>query len=183
MNIDIDTIAKLAAPMISAIGIIIKKALEKRPKLITYMIHTSAIPLGDEKNTSANFHSIVVRNAGKKTANNIRIGHYFLPAFQINPHLAHEVTRINNSAEILIPNLVPGEQINISYLYFPPLTWNQIHSYCKSDEMTAKYINIIPAIQPNTIQLITIWGLMFIGASTLLYWMIYFTLSWVQKNR
>lgn len=49
MELDIDVIAKLLAPTISAAGLIVKKLLEKRPKLITYMVHSSAIPLGDEK--------------------------------------------------------------------------------------------------------------------------------------
>ncbi|WP_085698744.1 hypothetical protein [Pseudomonas sp. B26(2017)] len=181
MSFDIDVIAKLLAPTISAIAFIVKRLLEKKPKLITYLVHSSEVPLGDEQKSKVNFHSIVVRNAGKKTANNIRIGHQFLPAFQINPQLAHEIIKgSNNAAEILIPTLVPGEQINISYLYFPPILWSQIHSYCKSDEMPAKYVNIIPAAQLSTIQTTTIWGLMFIGASTLLYWLIYWILTWIK---
>lgn len=183
MNFDIDVIAKLLAPTISGIIFIVRKILEKKPKLITYMVHSSAIPLGDEKNTNINFHSIVVRNAGKKTANNIRIGHHFLPAFQINPVLSHQIIRSpNGAAEILIPTLVPGEQINISYLYFPPALWSQIHSYCKSDEMPAKYINIIPTTQLGTIQITIIWTLMFIGVSTTLYWLIYWILFWIKNT-
>ena len=184
MDINIDVIGKLLAPIITAIvGFIAKRYFEARPKLITYLVHASAIPLGDEKNTNVNTHSIVVRNAGKKTAHNVRIGHNFLPAFQIYPQLAHEVVRgPNNSAEIIIPTLVPGEQINISYLYFPPEVWGQVHSYCKSDEMTAKYINVIPAAQLNKLQLSVIWALLFVGATTLVYWAIYWLWVWAQKS-
>ena len=146
MDINVDLIGKILAPILTAIGgIIAKRYFEARPKLITYLVHASAIPLSDEENTKVNTHSIVVRNAGKRTAHNIRIGHNFLPAFQIFPQLAREVVKgANNSAEIVIPTLVPGEQINISYLYFPPEVYSQVHSYCKSDEMAAKYINVIP---------------------------------------
>lgn len=184
MEFDIDVFAKLLAPALTAIaGLIVKSYLEARPKLMTYLVHSSAIPLHDEKNTNVNTHSIVVRNAGKRTAHNVRIGHYFLPAFQIHPQLAHEIIRgTDNSAEIVIPTLVPGEQISISYLYFPPALWSQVHSHCKSDEMAAKYINITPAIQPSKLQLAVVWGLMFVGASTLLYWSIYWLLVWVQKS-
>ncbi|MGE5241046.1 MAG: hypothetical protein ACM3NI_05305 [Bacteroidota bacterium] len=182
MDINIDILGKLLAPILTAIvGFIGKPYLEARPKLITYLVHASAIPFGDEKKTNVNTHSIVVRNSGKRTAHNVRIGDNFLPAFQIHPQLAHEVVRgPNNSAEIIIPTLVPGEQINISYLYFPPDVWNQVHSYCKSDEMSAKYINIIPAAQLNKLQLTAIWGLLFVGAPTLVYWAIYWLWMWAQ---
>lgn len=182
MDIDIDVIGKLSAPIITAVvGFFAKRYLEARPKLITYLVHASAIPLGDDNKTNVNTHSIVVRNSGKKTAHNVRIGHYFLPAFQMHPQLAHEVVRgENTAAEIVIPTLVPGEQINISYLYFPPEVWSQVHSYCKSDEMAAKYINIIPATQLNIFQLAAIWGLVFVGASTLVYWAIYWLWVWAK---
>jgi hypothetical protein len=182
MDINIDVIGKLVAPILTAVvGLLAKRYFEARPKLITYLIHTSAIPLGDEKNTNVNSHSIVVRNSGKKTAHNVRIGHNFLPAFQIFPQLSHEVLKgKNNSAEIFLPTLVPGEQITISYLYFPPDLWSQVHSYCKSDEMAAKYINIIPSVQLNKIQTTVIWSLLFIGASTIVYWLIYWIWVWAQ---
>ena len=182
MNLGIDVIGKLIAPVLTAlVGFVVKRYLEARPKLITYLVHASAIPLGDEKKTEVNTHSIVVRNTGKRTAHNVRVGHNFLPAFQIYPQLSHEVVKgANNSAEIIIPTLVPGEQINISYLYFPPNLWSQVHSYCKSDEMTAKYINIIPTQQLNRAQLAVVWCLLFVGASTLVYWAIYWVWAWAQ---
>lgn len=50
MDINIDVIGKLLAPIITAIvGFIAKRYFEARPKLITYLVHASAIPLGDEK--------------------------------------------------------------------------------------------------------------------------------------
>lgn len=182
MDVNIDAIGKLVAPIVTAIfGLIAKRYFEAKPKLITYLVHASAIPLGDEKKTNVNTHSVVVRNAGKKTARNVRVGHNFLPAFQIYPQLAHEIVRgAGNSAEIIIPTLVPGEQISISYLYFPPDVWSQVHSYCKSDEMTAKYVNVIPAAQLNKFQLSIIWTLLFLGATTLVYWSIYWLLVWLR---
>jgi hypothetical protein len=47
--------------------------------------------------------------------------------------------------------------------------------------MTAKYINVIPAAQLNKLQLAIIWCLLFIGASTLVYWAIYWLWVWAQK--
>lgn len=184
MESNFDVFAKILAPALTAVaGFLIKRYLEARPKLITYLIHSSTITLPSENSTLVNSHSIVVRNAGKKTAHNVRIGHYSLPAFQIFPQLMHEVTAgANGSAELLVPTLVPGEQITLSYLYFPPTTFNQINAYCKSDEMAAKYLNVIPTTQPNKFQITTAWLLMFVGASTLLYWLIYWLLAWIQKT-
>lgn len=180
---DLDTLAKLVAPAITAIiGIIVKKYFESRPKLITYLVHASAIPLHDEKNTNVNTHSIVVRNAGGRTAHNVRIGHNYLPkSFQLYPQLTHEVTPGDNeAAEILIPTLVPGEQVNISYLYFPPDTWHKVHSYCKSDEVNSKYINVVPSPQLGLPQKTLIWFLIFIGASTMVYWLFIQIWGWIQ---
>lgn len=182
---DTEVIAKLAAPVITAIlGFILKSYFEAKPKLVTYLVHASEIPLHDEKKSKVNIHSIVVSNAGKRTANNIRLGHNFLPiSFQLYPQLTHEVTRNENeSAEILIPTLVPGEQVNISYLYWPPVTWNQIHSYCKCDETNAKYLNVAPTQQLNKIQKSLIWSLIFIGASTVVYWLFIRIWAWVQAS-
>ena len=46
--------------------------------------------------------------------------------------------------EILFPSLVPNEQVTVSYLYFPPATWDQINVGVKSDEGFAKVIRVIP---------------------------------------
>ena len=76
---DFDIIAKLIAPLFTAIiGFVAKQYIEFKPNLVIYLLHTSAIPLKDEKNEkgiTVNTHSVVVRNIGKKTAHNVRIGH------------------------------------------------------------------------------------------------------------
>ncbi|MGP4845484.1 hypothetical protein ACTXGQ_15200 [Marinobacter sp. 1Y8] len=179
---DVEVIAKILAPSVTAIvAFILKRYLEGKPKLITYLIHTAAVPLRDENETTINTHSIVVRNAGKRTAHNIRVGHSILPPHQIYPQISHEIVEgADSSAEIVIPTLVPNEQINISYVYFPPLIWNQVNSYCKSDEMFAKVLNVIPAPQLSRPQLIAIWGLMFVGGSTLVYWGMRWIWAWAQ---
>ncbi|MGG4604272.1 hypothetical protein ACLPHM_05710 [Paenalcaligenes sp. Me131] len=181
MDINIENIAKLLAPILTAIiGFILKKYFEARPKLINFLIHASAIPLGDGTGNEVNTHSIVIRNAGKKTAHNVRLGHNFLPAFNVFPAVAYStVPGPNNSVELIFPTLVPSEQIFISYLYFPPNLWSHVNTYCKSDEMNSKYVNVTPTIQPSKIQLFVFWALIFIGASTLAYWLIFLFLAWV----
>lgn len=173
MPFDLEVIAKLLSPLLAALfGAIAKRYFEAKPKLVSYLVHSSAIPLNDEANTQINTHSIVVRNAGKKAAHNIRIGHNFLPkSFQIYPPVSHTtLPGPNGSAEILIPALVPNEQVSISYLYFPPMTFGQINAYTKSDEGLAQIINAIPTPQPSKLVVAVLWVLLFIGASTVAYW-------------
>lgn len=183
MDINIEVIGKILAPVLTAVlGFIGKKYFEARPKLITYLVHASAIPFRYVDNdVTVNTHSIVVRNSGERTAHNVRIGHNFLPAHQIFPQVSHEIIAgVNGSAEILVPTLVPREQVTISYLYFPPRLWSEVHSYCKCDEMAAKYINIVPSPQPGKHEEIIILGLIFVGASTLVYWIIYWLWLWAH---
>ncbi|MAQ00988.1 MAG: hypothetical protein CL586_02490 [Alteromonadaceae bacterium] len=182
---DIEAIAKIGAPVLTAIvGFILKSYFEAKPKLVTYLVHSTEIPLHDGNNTKVNTHSIVVSNTGKKTANNIRIGHNLLPkSFQLFPQLTHEVTRgDNDSAEILIPTLVPGERVSISYLYWPPVVWGQIHSYCKCDETNAKYLNVAPTQQLTQFQNGILLLLMFIGATTIVYWLFLLVWAWISTT-
>lgn len=171
---ELELIAKIVSPILTVIlGVLLQKYTQDRPRLINYLVHASAIPLRNAENGAVNVHSIMVRNTGKRTANNVRIGHYFLPqSYALQPQLQHEVINQEGGpeAEILIPTLVPNEQVNISYLYFPPVTWNQIHSYCKSDESSAENVNVIPTPQLNTFQRAVGIFVLFVGASTLLYW-------------
>lgn len=187
MDFTLDAVVKLAAPFLTAvIGVLAKIYSDAKPKLVSFMIHSFAIPTRNQNQPDngpiiVHTHTIAVRNSGKKTATNVRIGHNSLPDFQIHPPLNHEVTRNqDNTGEILIPSLVPGEQIAIAYLYFPPQTYQDINSYCKSDEVLAKYVNVVPTIPAGKIQLFTLWSLVFIGASSLVYWILTLLLAWAK---
>ena len=70
---------------------------------------------------------------------------------------------------MVISTLVPGQQVTISYLYFPPTTWQDINVSVRSDEGFAKVLNVLPMVQyPKWFNAIAA-GLMLIGLSTLLY--------------
>ncbi|WP_158677576.1 hypothetical protein [Chromobacterium vaccinii] len=183
MQIPFDVIAKLLAPIATAIiTALTRYYLEARPKLVHYLVHTSAITLPGENKTQVNTHSIIVRNTGKRTANNVRIGHYFLPeSYQVFPPLSHQINRSESGeAEIVIPTLVPNEQVQISYLYFPPILWSQINCYTKSDEGLGKAVNTTPQIQPSKATTTIVWALIFIGSSTTLYWVLILLKSWIS---
>jgi len=118
VNIDWGLVFQIAVP----IGMLfLGKYLDFRffrPKLITHLLHTSAfaLPAG-----VFHTHSIVVRNAGRETAKDVRIGHYVMPPhFNLFPPVPHTIqSSTNGISEIVIPHMVPGEQLSVSYSILP----------------------------------------------------------------
>jgi hypothetical protein len=125
-----------------------------------------------------------VRNAGKRTARNVRLGHYYLPAnFSVFPGIRHRViTFRGGGSEIVFPTLVPEEQVTITYLYFPPIIWNQINSYVRSDEGLAQFINVLPTPQLSRWLQRTLWVLLFVGTVTTIYLLVQFILWLVSRG-
>ena len=72
------------------------------------------------------------------------------------------------SRELVFPALVPGEQVNVTYLYFPPVVWSNVNSYTKSDEGFAKIINVLPTPQFSPWLTRITWALLIIGGTTVL---------------
>jgi hypothetical protein len=170
---DVDTAAKLAAPIITLIiGAIIKHYTTARPKVISYIGHISSFNVTGDNPFIVNAHSVIVRNTGSRAATNVRLSHYVLPQnISVDPPVKYSIDRNPQGVgEIVIPVLVPKEQVTVSYLYFPPITWQQINATTKSDDGLAKVITVIPSPQPNRLILALVWILTFIGASVIVYW-------------
>lgn len=173
---DIDLALKISSPLITVILGAVVKFYTESSNVISYVGHVSVFSLQDENKTKVFTHSIIVRNAGRKTANNIRLGHNILPEnINIYPEIQYKIEATpSGSSEIVLNSLVPKEQVTISYLYFPPITWDKINTYTKSDDGLAKIIKVIPMPQPAKWSLILAWFLIFIGASVSLYWLLQF---------
>jgi hypothetical protein len=172
MQIDWLFVAKIASPILSLLfGAVLNHYLERRPKLITYYGHVSAFRLRIAEQADVFTHSIVIRNSGRKSATNVSVGHSLLPRdYQIYPAVAYEVRKVPDTGdEIFFPRLVPGEQVTISYLYMPPLTYNQVNTYVKSDEGFAKVLYALPTPQPPKWLLVVCWALIIVGAVSLIY--------------
>lgn len=172
MNINWDLVAKVAIPLGTLVlGKYLDRWLAKRPKLVMYLGHASAFTIHGNNPSVIHTHSIVIRNAGRETANNVRVGHSVLPEhYQLYPAVPHSVVQVPDGlAEIVIPKMVPGEEVTISYLYFPPLLWSQIHVYTKSDEGFAKVLNVLPTPQPPKWVIRCLWVVLFVGAVAILY--------------
>lgn len=147
MAVDWNAVATIASPIIALfVGIWVNRKFESRPTLISYFSHVSAFryappngqPLG------INTHSVVLRNTGRISATGVRIHHSTLPDFNIWPSIVHLVETLpDGSKDIVIPTLVPGEQITVSYLYFHPITVDQINAGIKSDQGFCQQISVL----------------------------------------
>ena len=148
VNIDSNTFALILTHFFTLlIGLILNYTLIRRTRLISYLSHVSVFSIRreDGNNIPVFTHQLVVRNVGSKPAKNVRIGHRLLPPnFNIYPKIQYEVVELpDGGKEIIIPNMVKGEEISISYLYYPPITWDKINTQIKSDEGFAKRVNVL----------------------------------------
>lgn len=165
--------AQYTAPVVTlALGALLNHLLERRPKLISYLGHASAVsikpPAGES--FSVHTHSIVVRNGGRKHAANVRLGHAFLPNFSVYPTVDYEVRDLPaGGKEILFPKLVPGEQVTVTYLYYAPDFWANVNTYTKSDDGFAKIVHVLPTPQAPTWLRRVLSTLIVVGAATMVY--------------
>lgn len=171
---DWQVIATIAAPVIALfVGAAVDRRLERRPKLVSFLSHASAVRVSppDGSPFSINSHSVVVRNAGRLAATNVRLGHNHLPTdFSIWPAVEHSVLRREDgTAELLFPKMVPGEQIVVTYLYPSPTTFNHINTYTKSDEGYAQIVTALTAPMQSPLAKGAVTGLATYGAIMLLY--------------
>lgn len=183
MNIDWHLFARFAGPLLAAIvGASIVRWWERKVRLISYLAHASAVqvqpPQGQQ--FQVNTHSIVVRNAGKKAATNVRLGHHILPNFSVYPSIAYETNMLpGGSVELVFPTLVPDEQVTVTYLYYPPVFWNSVNSYTKSDEGFARILSVLPSPKPPLWVVRLVCVLVLIGTATVLYATFeLFTMAW-----
>src|SRR6476660_9528033 len=180
MTIDWTLVARFAGPVLGAVvGWVLARFMQRRPKLLSYLAHSAATAVQPPEGPAVNVntHSIVIRNGGRLAAHNVRIGHYALPNFSVFPSIQYEVHDLpSGGKEIHFPVLVPGEQVTIAYLYFPPLFWHQVHSYTKSDEGFARVFNVLPSPPPPPWLRRLLVALVIVGSATIVYALVEFIL-------
>lgn len=147
MAIDWNVVATIASPVIALFaGVWVNRRFENRPVLISYFSHVSSFrytPTGGQP-LQMNSHSVVLRNNGRQSATNVRLHHAILPEFNIWPTIVHNIETLQDgSKDIVIPTLVPAEEITVSYLYFPPVVAGQINSGIKCDQGFANQITVL----------------------------------------
>jgi len=146
-SIDWHLVAQVGVPVGTLfLGAWVNRWFENRPTLTSYYGHVSAFQhtLPDSTRAAIYTHTVVLRNTGRKSATNVRLRHAVLPSFQIFPSVNYSVVDLPDGAkEVLIPTLVPQEQLTISYLYFPPLTYEGVNAGIRSDDGLARQIPVL----------------------------------------
>ena len=80
----------------SIFGALIKQRVEGVPKLVSSYQHSSVFQAKtpDGQPFVMHTHEVVVRNAGRKPATNVRLSHHFLPQFNIFPSVPYTVEQL-----------------------------------------------------------------------------------------
>jgi len=175
MMIDWNIVSQIAAPIVALfVGALLNHILTNREKLITHYGHVSGFRLEptapDNEPTYVNTHSIIVKNSGRKTATNVRVGHIILPDIKIYPDIEYHIQDLpGGGKEIIFPKLIPKKEITISYLYFAPTLYNQINTHVESDEGLAKAVNVLLQPQPPKWLIRIIWVLIIYGIVGVFY--------------
>lgn len=160
------------------IGIFCNRVFENRPRLITYFGHISAgkIRPGQQPELDVFTHSVVIKNVGQKPATNVRVEHNPLIAniqtmISVYPPIRYQIFKIPGGGEELqFDRLLSDEEVIITYVYFPPLKFDQIVSRVKSDECIAKRVNVLLSRQFPLWFLNILRVLLVIGFVTSVYW-------------
>jgi hypothetical protein len=178
MVIDFSLFGRIAeALVIAVLGMFVGRAIERRPRVIVFYGHVGAFqlqPSGQLPGGGVHTHSVVIKNTGKLAARNVRLPHRLAltPPLNFSVDPPNDFTRTplaGGGEQIIFPVLVPGQQVTISYLYFPPLTYGQINLPISSDEGMARVLNVLPTPQrPKWLRTI-FQVLAFIGAVTVVY--------------
>src|SRR4029078_9798034 len=106
----------------------------------------------------------------RQSANNVRFRHLALPDFTLSPAVIYTVVQLpEGGSDILIPALVPNEEVTVSYLYFPPLTFDKINAGIRSDEGFAESVPVLLQRQYGKAFNITVGTVMLAGIVAIVY--------------
>ena len=163
----------VAAPILTLfVGVLINRWFENRPVLLSYWGHVSSFTYRKEGGDTGdvNTHSVIIRNVGRRAATNVCLSHTVLPDFKIWPPIKYHLEEVPNSgSDIVIPTVVPKQELSISYLYFPPLTYADVNAGVKCDEGFATPIPVLLQRQyPSWFNFIAL-VLMIVGILALVY--------------
>jgi len=173
---DYMSVVTVIAPVVAAVvGYFAKRALDRAPRVVAFMAASNSVTLGKGKPNEVTIHShvLVIRNDGALAARDVRITHdFFPPDISVYPGVEHTlVVNPQGLTELQVPLLAPGQQLAISYMYFPPLTWAQINCDVYSETGRAERVALLPRPKPATWILVTRYFLMFAGAWAVVYWL------------
>ena len=161
------------------VGVVATRFIQRRPRLIAFYGHVGEFRLAPPTATAPAFpvhtHTVIIRNAGSLPAHNVRVPHRGALAVanihvSVDPGVNHQVNTLpGGQEELLFPVLAPKQQVTVSYLYFPPITWSVINLPISSDEGMAKQVTILPTVQLPRWLIVILWTLIAFGIAALAY--------------
>jgi hypothetical protein len=165
------------------VGGLLNRIVERRPRLIAFYGHTGRFQLPPPPNAPPggaqpgylHTHTVVISNVGGLSAHNVRVPHQGSLAaanvhVYVEPGVNYSIQKLpGGEEEILFPILVSKQQVTISYLYFPPLTFHFINLPIRSDEGIARQVNVLPTVQPPRWLSVVVFALALIGLATVAY--------------
>ncbi|MDD2054972.1 hypothetical protein NPS46_20700 [Pseudomonas putida] len=180
MLVDWNLVAAVAVPVICLfLGGWVNRKYEKRPELISYIGHMATFDMSTSENSLVvNTHTVVIRNAGGKSATNVRMTHGTLPKITIYPptKVIYEELSVGG-VDLVFPVVVPNAVITISYLYIAPLQFVEINKGIKHDDGFAKQIPVILQRQYPRWMIRMSTSAAVVGVIAILYLLIKFSIS------
>ena len=175
MTVNWTIFLQIATPIaVAVITFFVGRYFREREKLIAFYSHIASHSLNPviegKEVTHIRTHAVVIRNNGNKTATNVRIIHNVLPDFTIYPDTDYDVKELpSGGKELVIPRITPKKEYTISYLYFPPIIFDQVNSSIESDAGSAKMIDVrLQQIVPQWILFLFI-SFMILGLIAFIY--------------
>ncbi len=176
-SIDWQTVATIAAPIVALFaGAALDRWYEGRQRLVVYLTNMADFVIRLTGPPAQDMHcrtfSLVLRNAGTRATENVRIGHHWLPPnVAINPSIPHQIDHSppETAAEVQIDRMVPAQQVTISYLVWGDVQATNVISYVNSDDGEARVLNVLPTPQLPRWLLRLLRFLIVVGVVTVLY--------------
>lgn len=188
---DLELFLKISGILFTGVfAIVVDRLIRPKPKLVHYVLHPTSVLLKSDQGSEAesifqvNTHSIVIRNVGRKVAEEVSVGHHMLPNYRVYPDTYfNEVELSQGGIELVFPKLRPKEQLTITYLYYPPNNYVDVHSYVKHNDGFSREIPVLPAQQYSKWIYCLTAMFMALGIATTIYWIARVTVwSWQYYN-
>jgi hypothetical protein len=179
MAFDLSLIQRIAEPVIGGVVLaVILRAIERRARLTAYYGHVGRFriqPTAAAPSFDVHTHTVVIKNGGRLPAHNVRMPHplpFGMNAINVfvDPGINYSQSTLPSGGdEILFPVLVAGQQVTVHYLYYPPLTFQQINLPISCDEGMARAVTVLPAVQLRRWQSWSLRVLMVAGAIAIIF--------------
>lgn len=174
MAVDVGSTAAYLAPLLTfALGWISDRVSSALARPGYYLLHSSAVTIHPPAPppTTVHTHAVLIRNSSRKAATNVRLGHAVLTAFSVSPDTPYLVRQLpGGTSEIVFESIPPRSVLVITYLYFPPLLWSQVHTTFFSDAGEMRRLNVQTAVRLPALVNALVVGLFFLGLATALWY-------------